>query len=150
MQTLLAVCKSKTIDIEGHSNNALLCFQAGYLSGKKCCCPDGFEGDKYYVSIQTLNATWFRGLGDKKSKHFNDAIKNYKNELQEFIVGPALKEKLLNFDMVKFKRGSGSVVVVETEIKLKQSHANNNKTIKDALRSQAIIHNYNTTNPKTL
>ena len=132
--------KSRTIYIEKIPITCILLqfyIQNDYFSGKKCCCPSEFEGDKYSISFQTLNSTWARNLADSNSKQFKDGLKFYQKELKTFLVGPAFSHQLLSFELIKFKRGPKNVIAIETEIRLKQSHANNFELIQDALISKA-------------
>ena len=84
-----------------------------------------------------MNSTWARNLADSNSKQFKDGLKFYQKELKSFLVAPAFSHQLLSFELMKFKRGPKNVITIETEIRLKQSHANNSDLIQDALISKA-------------
>ena len=128
----------------------MLCLfdQDDYQFGGKCCCPSDFIGDKYMVTFQTLNTTWISALGDLNSRWGRDKLKFFNKELNKYIIKPALESKLKDFEIVKFKRGPGGVVLVEAKIVLKQSHFNNSQVISESLRSKAISHNYETKGSK--
>ena len=100
------------------------------------------------MTFQTLNTTWISSLGDLNSRWGRDKLKSFSKELKNYIVKPGLQSKLKDFEIIKFKRGPGSVVVIETRIILKQSHYNNSQDISEALRSKAISHNFETKGSK--
>ena len=132
-----SVIKAGELGHRKYNKSLKMYFQNDYFSGKKCCCPSEFEGDEYSISFQTLNSTWARNFADSNSKQFKDGLKFYQKELKTFLVGPAFSHKLLSFELIKFKRGPKNVIVIESKIRLKQSHANNFELIQDALISKA-------------
>ena len=108
------------------------------------------EGDTYYVHFQTLNKAWLHGYNDPNTKVFGDAVKFFTNELTKNIIGPALGNQILEFQVLSFKKGPGNNVIVKATMVVKQSHINNEITLKEAIRAKAITYYEEGQKPKTL
>jgi hypothetical protein len=65
-------------------------------------------------------------------------------------VHPALKQQKLSFGITDFAKGPGNILIIKGTLVVKQSHENNEKSIKDKVRSETIRYFEYGENPKTL
>ena len=79
-----------------------------------------------------------------------DGVRDFTLELNKFIINPALNQDKLSFNINGFYKGPGNVLVIEGSLVIKQSHINNEKIVKDKIRSETIKYFEYGENPKTL
>jgi hypothetical protein len=65
-------------------------------------------------------------------------------------VHPALKQQKLSFGITDFAKGPGNILIIKGTLVVKQYHENNEKSIKDKVRSETIRYFEYGENPKTL
>lgn len=63
---------------------------------------------------------------------------------------PALKQQKLSFGITDFAKGPGNILIIKGTLVVKQSHENNEESIKDKVRSETIRYFEYGENPKTL
>ena len=63
---------------------------------------------------------------------------------------PALNQQKLSFGITGFAKGPGNILIIKGTLVVKQSHENNEKSVKDKIRSETIQYFENGDNPKTL
>ena len=63
---------------------------------------------------------------------------------------PALGQQKISFNINGFSKGPGNVLIIKGMLKVRQSHINNEKSVKSAIRVEAIKYFEFGQNPKTL
>ena len=81
---------------------------------------------------------------------YQDAVREFTLELNQFILDPALSQDKLSFNINRFTKGPGNVLIIKGSLVVKQSHASNEKSVKDKIRSETIKYFEYGENPKTL
>ena len=79
-----------------------------------------------------------------------DGVRDFTHELNHNILKPALKDQKLSFTITGFAKGPGNILVIKGVLVVKQSHANNEKFVKDKIRSETIKYFEYGESPKTL
>ena len=79
-----------------------------------------------------------------------DGVREFTLELNQFILDPALNQDKLSFNINGFAKGQGNVLLIKGTLVVKQSHASNEKSVKDKIRSETIKYFEYGENPKTL